>query len=157
MVSPPTHNHPPRPGVLVVDDEPASVDLLRISLGERYAVHTATSGAAALTILEAHPDIAVAVIDQRMPEMSGTELIRRTIAPYPHLVRIILTGYTDTESLIDAINAGSIFRYLTKPWAVPDLVSTVAQGVEIHRLNIDNIRLTEELREANARLTVENR
>src|SRR5262245_11584795 len=100
-----------RRAVLVVDDEPASVDLLRITMGIAYPVFTATDGATALALLAAHPEIAVAIVDQRMPAMSGTEFIQRTIEPYPHLVRIILTGYTDVESLIEAINAGRVYRY----------------------------------------------
>lgn len=142
--------------VLVVDDEAASVELLRISLGEEFEVFTATDGETALRVLAGHPDIAVAIIDQRMPGMTGTELIRKTIEPYPNLVRIILTGYTDIDSLIEAINAGRVFRYLTKPWSMEELLATVRQGAEINRLAADNIRLQKELSRANERLRVEN-
>ena len=142
--------------MLVVDDEPASVNLLRITLGMDYTVHTATAGAEALDLLAAHPEIAVAIIDQRMPGMSGTEFICQTIEPYPHLVRIILTGYTDIQSLIEAINAGRVYRYLTKPWKKDDLRVAVRQGLEVHRLATENVRLQEELHAANARLRVEN-
>src|SRR5512139_2325681 len=120
--------------ILVVDDEPASVNLLRITLGMDFTVHTATDGEAALEVLAAQPDIGVAIIDQRMPGMSGTELIQRTVEPYPHLIRIILTGYTDIESLIQAINAGRVYRYLTKPWNRDELLATVRQGLEVWRL-----------------------
>jgi two-component system response regulator HupR/HoxA len=144
------------PGILVVDDEPASVNLLRITLGMEYTVHTATDGSTALGLLAAQPDIAVAIVDQRMPGMTGTEFIQQTIEPYPHLVRIILTGYTDIESLIQAINAGRVYRYLTKPWNRDELLATVRQGLEVHRLSRENLRLQEELREANDRLRVEN-
>ena len=144
------------PAVLVVDDEPASVELLRITLGMDHPVLTATSGTAALQLLAAHPEIAVAIIDQRMPGMTGTELIQRTVEPYPDLVRIILTGYTDVESLIQAINAGRVYRYLTKPWHKDELVATVRQALEVHRLARENRRLTEELRAANERLRAEN-
>ncbi|MBX3023659.1 sigma-54-dependent Fis family transcriptional regulator [bacterium] len=142
--------------VLVVDDEPASVELLRITLSDDYPIHTATSGQRALELLERHPEIAVAIIDQRMPGMTGTELIQRTIDPFPHLIRIILTGYTDIDALIQAINAGRVFRYLTKPWSMEELLATVRQGLEVHRLAIDNVRLQEELRAANQRLRQEN-
>ncbi len=142
--------------ILVVDDEPASVQLLRITLGMDYEVHTATDGAAGLVLLEQHPEIALAIVDQRMPGMSGTEFIQRTIEPYPQLIRIILTGYTDIESLIDAINAGRVYRYLTKPWDKEELMLTVRRGLEVHRLESENARLHEELRLANNRLRVEN-
>jgi len=144
------------PSILVLDDEPASVSLLRITLGMEYTVYTATDGPAALELLAQHPDIALAIIDQRMPGMSGTEFIQKTIAPYPHLVRVILTGYTDIESLIEAINAGSVYRYLTKPWNKDELLGVVRQGLEVRRLAFENVRLQEELASANARLQVEN-
>ncbi len=145
-----------RQAILVVDDEPASVDLLRITLGMDHQVYTATDGPAALTLLAEHPDVALAIIDQRMPGMSGTELIQKTIEPYPHLVRIILTGFTDVGSLIEAINAGRVYRYLTKPWNKDELLATVRQGLEVHRLAMENLQLQEELRAANARLRIEN-
>jgi len=144
------------PAVLVVDDEQASVDLLRITLGLDHRVFTATDGPTALRLLSEHPEIAVAIIDQRMPGMTGTELIQRSSGPYPDLVRIILTGYTDVESLIDAINAGRVYRYLTKPWHKDELVATVRQGLEVHRLAQDNRRLQAELHAANERLRAEN-
>jgi len=144
------------PAILVLDDEPASVRLLNITLGMEWPVYTATDGAAGLRALAEHADIGLAIIDQRMPGMSGTEFIQHTIEPYPHLVRIILTGYTDIESLIEAINAGSVYRYLTKPWDRDELILTVRRGLEVHRLATENARLTEELRRANERLRVEN-
>jgi len=142
--------------VLVLDDEPSSVNLLRITLGMDYTVHTATDGETALALLAQHPEIALAIIDQRMPGMTGTEFIQRTMEPYPDLVRIILTGYTDIDSLIQAINAGRVYRYLTKPWAKEELLVTVRQGLEVHRLSSENARLQEELKQANAQLRVEN-
>jgi two-component system response regulator HupR/HoxA len=145
-----------RPAVLVVDDEQATLNLVRITLRAQYTVYTAADGPTGLELLAAHPDIAVAIIDQRMPDMSGTAFIQRTIEPYPNLVRIILTGYTDIESLIEAINAGRVYRYLTKPWKIEDLRLAVQQGLEVHRLALENVRLQDELRAANARLRVEN-
>jgi two-component system response regulator HupR/HoxA len=142
--------------VLVVDDERASVDLLRITLGMDHRVYTATSGTEALELLKRHDDIALAIVDQRMPQMSGSEFIEKTVDPYPHLVRVILTGYTDVESLMHAINAGRVYRYLTKPWNKDELLATVQQGLELHRLTVENLRLQEELRAANGRLRIEN-
>jgi two-component system response regulator HupR/HoxA len=155
--SPPGSDVAPCDGaILIIDDEPASVSLLRITLGMDYKVYTATDGAAALALLAEHADIALAIIDQRMPGMSGTEFIQKTIEPHPNLVRIILTGFTDVESLIQAINAGRVYRYLTKPWNKEELLGIVRQGMEVHRLTMDNLRLQEELRQANARLKIEN-
>jgi len=142
--------------ILVLDDEPSSVNLLRITLGMDYVVYTATDGESALQLLGEHPEIALAIIDQRMPGMTGTEFIQRTIEPYPDLVRVILTGYTDIDSLIQAINAGRVYRYVTKPWQKEELLMAVRQGLEVHRLASENRRLQNELKEANARLRAEN-
>ena len=141
--------------VLIVDDEAASVNVLRITLARQYQVYTAGGGEEALALLQEHPEIAIAIIDQRMPGMSGTDLIRRTVEPYPNLIRIILTGYTDIDSLIEAINAGQVYRYLTKPWNKEELLSVVRQGLEVHQLAADNLRLQEELRVAYQRLRID--
>ncbi len=134
--------------VLIVDDEPASVNVLRITLSRQFPVYTAGGGEEAIGLLAQHPEIAVAIIDQRMPGMSGTELIRHTAGSHPRLIRIILTGYTDIDSLIEAINAGQVYRYLTKPWHKEELLGVIRQGLEVHRLAVENERLHEELRSA---------
>ena len=145
-----------KPTVLIVDDEKASTDLLRIGLAHLYPVLTVNSGEDALETLEAHPEIAVAIIDQRMPGMSGSELIARTAEPYPDLVRIILTGYTDIQSLIDAINAGSVYRYLTKPWNAEELRGVVAAAMELHRVRAENVSLQQQLEASNVVLREQN-
>jgi len=146
----------PTQAILVLDDEPSSVQLLRITLGMDYCVHTATNGQSALELLAEHPDIALAIIDQRMPDMTGTDFIQRTVAPYPHLIRVMLTGYSDMQALIEAVNSGHLYRYLAKPWERDELLIAVRQGLERHRLALDNRRLQEELRAANQHLRVEN-
>ncbi|MEO2167979.1 MAG: response regulator, partial [bacterium] len=131
-----------KPTVLIVDDEKASTNLLRIGLTHLYPVLTANDGATALEVLAAHPEITVAIIDQRMPEMTGAELIAATAEPYPDLIRVILTGYTDLESLIASINAGSVYRYITKPWNADELRGVVAAGMELHAIRAENAALT---------------
>src|SRR5262249_44113658 len=107
--------------------------------------------------------IAVLVTDQRMPEMTGIELIERAIAVRPDVVPIILTGYTDPDALITAINLGRVYRYVAKPWDSRELRHTVTRAIEMHhlarenaRLGTENERLVEELSRANARLSAEN-
>src|SRR5690349_4159109 len=101
--------------LMIVDDEPANLRLLERLFRNDFNVLTAESGAEALSLLEQH-DVALIIMDQRMPGMSGIELLKRTTAIRPHMVRIILTGYTDVESLVEAINSGQVYRYVTKPW-----------------------------------------
>lgn len=123
-----------KPKILVVDDEPDNLDLLYRTFHEEYKVLRAESGPAALDILAAEGDIAVIISDQRMPLMSGTEFLSLTATHYPDVIRIILTGYTDVEDLVEAINAGKVFKYVTKPWDAEHLQSVVRQAVDTHNV-----------------------
>jgi len=143
--------------LLVLDDEPTMLSVLRPQLkGLVGTVFGATNGREALDLLDAHPEIAVAIIDQRMPEMTGPEFIARSMERRPDLIRIILTAYQDIGSLIDAINAGTIFRYIEKPWKKEEMLQAVHQGLEVYRLRAENLRLNEELQAANANLQKQN-
>ncbi|MBE9076608.1 response regulator [Romeria aff. gracilis LEGE 07310] len=123
-----------KPKILVVDDEPDNLDLLYRTFYRDFKVLRAESGQAALAALEEQPDIAVIISDQRMPGMSGTELLRLTADRYPSLIRIMLTGYTDVEDLVDAINQGKVFKYVTKPWEEVELKAVVQQAVDTHNV-----------------------
>jgi signal transduction histidine kinase/class 3 adenylate cyclase/PleD family two-component response regulator len=118
--------------ILVVDDEPDNLDLLYRTFHREYRVLQAESGPAALEILDREGDIAVIISDQRMPMMSGTEFLSQTAAKYPDIIRIILTGYTDADDLVEAINSGKVFKYVTKPWDDDELRLVVGQGADIH-------------------------
>lgn len=120
--------------ILVVDDEPDNLDLLYRTFQSEYKVLRAESGPAALDILATEGDIAVIISDQRMPQMSGTEFLSRTATHYPDVIRIILTGYTDVEDLVEAINSGKVFKYVTKPWDAEHLQSLVRQAVDTHNV-----------------------
>ena len=124
----------PKPRILCVDDEPNVLEGLALTLGRRYQVETATSGAAALEILQRTPDKAVVVSDMRMPSMDGATFLARSREFAPDAVRILLTGQTDLDSAIAAINNGGIFRFLTKPCAPPALLIAIAAAVEQHAL-----------------------
>lgn len=123
-----------KPKLLVVDDEPDNLDLLYRTFYRQFKVLRAESGHAALDLLTEHPDVAVIISDQRMPGMSGTEFLRQTAVEYPNIMRIILTGYTDVEDLVGAINQGKVFKYVTKPWEASDLKMVVAQALDAHQL-----------------------
>ncbi|MEG4501109.1 response regulator [Microcoleus sp. F10-C6] len=135
----------PKLKILIVDDEPDNLDLLYRTFHRDYKVLRAESGPAALEILAKQGEVAVIISDQRMPKMSGTEFLSLTAAQYPDVIRIILTGYTDVEDLVEAINAGKVFKYVTKPWDAQELRTLVSQAVDTH--NILKAR-TNELRRA---------
>ena len=144
-----------RHGLLIVDDEKEILRSLTLTFAEDYAVFTASSGAEALEILEKQ-EIALVIADQRMPVMTGAELLERVFQINSNIIRIILTGYTDTASLIQAINKGHIYQYITKPWERQDLRITVKRAVESYELALENKRLLRELQAANERLKDEN-
>jgi DNA-binding NtrC family response regulator len=132
---------------MIVDDEPANLRVLERLFRSDYQVVTAPSGAEALTLLEQH-DVALLISDQRMPAMTGIELMTKTVAIRPQMVKILLTGYTDVGALIEALNSGLVYRYLTKPWNNDDLKLTVSRALEHyemmkakHLLGMENERL----------------
>jgi DNA-binding NtrC family response regulator len=141
--------------VLVVDDEPDILRSFTFNYGDDFSVLTAESGARGLELLEAY-EPAVIVADQRMPAMSGTEFLERSMTLRPDAVRIILTGYTDIEAIIRAINTSRIYRYVTKPWDSEELRLALRRAIEVFHLARENARLVEELHRANERLAAEN-
>lgn len=131
-----------KPKILVVDDEPDNLDLLYRTFHREYKVFRADSGPAALDLLTQEPDVAVIISDQRMPIMTGTEFLSLTAVQYPDIIRILLTGYTDVDDLVEAINSGKVFKYVTKPWEADHLKGIVRQALDTH--NVLKVR-TEEL------------
>ncbi len=131
--------------ILVVDDEIANLQKLRRTFVNRYPVLAASSGREALDLARNNDGIAVIVADQRMPDMTGVDFLRQTLDILPHAVRIILTGFTDVDVLMDAINNCKVYRYIVKPWDPPDLLMTVERGLEAHRLAKENELFRKEL------------
>ena len=117
--------------ILFVDDEPEVLALLRRTFpeSEGYETLTAPGGAEALAILASRP-VELLVTDQRMPEMTGVELIAQARRRSPDLCAILLTAYTDPRDIVDAINRGEVYRYLVKPWESADLRQTVIRALE---------------------------
>jgi len=120
--------------MLVVDDEPDNLDLLYRTFRREYQVLRAESGVQALEVLQNEGEVAVIISDQRMPEMTGTEFLSKTVPEFPDTVRIILTGFTDVEDLVQAINAGQVYRYITKPWDPDELKAVVQRATDIDEL-----------------------
>lgn len=123
-----------KPKILVVDDEPDNLDLLYRTFHREFQVLRAESGPSALDILAQEGGVAVIISDQRMPSMSGTEFLSLTATQYPDIIRIILTGYTDVGDLVEAINSGKVFKYVTKPWDDEELKAVVRQAVDTHNV-----------------------
>src|SRR5204863_1663555 len=119
--------------ILIVDDEPVNLRTLSRLLRTNYNVVTAESGDEALKLLQQH-NVALLISDQRMPGMTGIELMKSTVALRPQMVKILLTGYTDVDALIESINCGLVYRYLTKPWNNDDLRITVSRALEHYKL-----------------------
>ena len=141
--------------LLIVDDEVANLQKLQRTFVDRYEVHQAQSGEEALKVLGAFPVDAI-ITDQKMPNMTGIEFLEASQKDYPNLVRIVLTGYTEVDDLIAAINTGKVHRYITKPWEPADLRLVVQEALEKMELVRENARLASELKEANERLREEN-
>jgi serine/threonine-protein kinase len=119
-----------RPRVLFVDDEECIVNLLKLMFRATCEVFTATSGAAALKIIEAQ-EIDVIVSDQRMPGMLGIELLTAVRKRSPNTMRILLTGYSDLAAIVGSVNEGEVFRFVNKPWNNDELRTIVTEAAEI--------------------------
>jgi putative nucleotidyltransferase with HDIG domain len=135
--------------MMIVDDERANLRLLERLFASDYECLTASSGEEAIQLLRQH-DVAILITDQRMPQMTGIELLKQTAGLRPHMVRILLTGYTDVDALVEAINSGLVYMYVTKPWNNNDLKVRVARALEHH----ENNKKRSALKLANERLTI---
>ncbi len=132
--------------ILVVDDESDNLDAFRFNFKRVFQIFTASSGDEALAVLKEH-DVAVIVSDQRMPKMTGLEFLRAAKSVRPDAVGIILTAYTDQDVLIEAINLGQVYRYITKPWDSKEVKGVLTQALERFHLRHENRRLEEQLRQ----------
>ncbi|TKC81422.1 response regulator [Trinickia terrae] len=142
--------------ILIVDDEPGVLSALKRLLHRTsYRVFTAESGAAGLDILAQQP-IDVVISDMRMPHMSGAEFLTKVHADYPQTARIILTGYSDIDSVVSAINEGGVHHYLQKPWHDQELLLTLRRALEQQELRRETARLLELTRVQNEQLKAFN-
>lgn len=145
----------PRTLLLVDDEEAILSSLKRLFRRDGYQVLTATSGQQGLEVLASQP-VGVILSDQRMPGMTGIEFMREARRRHPHTLRMTLSGYTDLETIIEAVNEGAVFKFLTKPWDDDRLRGHVAQAFEQSELAAENRRLGESLRQANTELALAN-
>ncbi len=141
--------------LLIVDDEAANLEKLKRTFVDDFEVYEARSGSDALELLHQIP-ISAVITDQRMPGMTGVELLCKSLEVREDIVRIVLTGYTETDDLMDSINQGHVHRYITKPWDPTSLREVVLGELERWELEQEQDRLAKELGSVNDRLEREN-
>jgi two-component system NtrC family sensor kinase len=139
--------------ILLVDDEKNVLrSLERTFLDEEYEILKASSGIDGLSILESVSPVQVVISDYRMPEMNGVDFLREVCKKWPDTVRIVLSGYADTVSIVSAINEGEIYKFISKPWNDDELKVAIANALERYYLNKKNKELTYELKVKNEEL-----
>ncbi|WP_220498023.1 response regulator [Rhodopirellula sp. JC639] len=136
----------PKHSILLVDDEPEILFSIKGLLRREFKLYTAESGAEALEILNQHP-IHVVMTDQRMPKMTGVELMGKVKNEYPDAIRMVFTGYADIKAVIDAINKGGLFRYITKPWDPDELVDVIREAAAEYDRLVERRQLLTDLHE----------
>lgn len=144
-----------KPCLLVVDDEPDLVQSVKDLLRFDYRVLGATRAGEGLALL-GREDVHVVMSDQRMPEMTGVEFLKRVKDTFPDAIRLLFTAYADLNAVTDAINEGNVYRYISKPWEPDELRAVLKQAVDQHRLQADRKRLIKEVQEKNAQLEAAN-
>jgi len=132
--------------ILVTDDEIDNLQLFKRTLRSNYNVFLANSGFEAIEILK-NNKVDMIISDHKMPGMDGVELLKKTLNYAPEAIRILITAYTDSTSLINAINESKIHRYIRKPWNPNDLINMLEASFEVYQLNIDNQSLALDLKE----------
>ena len=123
-----------KPVILCVDDEPNVIESMSLNLQVHYTVLTASSGPEGLEVLKGRKDVAVVVSDMRMPDMDGAEFLAAVRKVAPSAVRMLLTGYSEIDAAMRAVNEGQIFRFLTKPCETEHLIASLESAVEQYRL-----------------------
>lgn len=125
--------------ILFVDDEEQNLVTFKATFRRDYTIYTANSALEGLEVMREH-NINLVITDQRMPEMTGVEFLETILPEYPDTIRILLTGYSDIDAVIDAINTGRVFRYITKPWDERELRMTIENARQFYGLQQENIK-----------------
>ncbi|SDJ91010.1 Response regulator receiver domain-containing protein [Catalinimonas alkaloidigena] len=129
--------------ILYVDDERHNLFSFHATFRKEYQVFTAQTGQEALELMEQEP-IALVITDQRMPGMTGVQLLEKVLEKHPDTVRMVLTGYSDVDSIIAAINKGKVHSYITKPWKLNELEVTIRNALRAYQLEHENRALIKE-------------
>lgn len=134
--------------ILYVDDEENNLISFKATFRLKYNILTASGAADAMKILAAKP-VQIIITDQRMPDTTGIEFLENVIEKYPDPMRILLTGYADMNAVIDAVNKGKIYHYLSKPWSQTKLDETIQNAFEVYQKN-------KEIKDLNSKLSLSN-
>lgn len=139
--------------ILCVDDEKNVLKALeRLFFDSEYEVVTAMSGEEGLDLLEQEGNVRVIISDYRMPGMNGVDFLKTVYAERPDTVRIVLSGYADTASIVEAINEGQIYKFIPKPWNDDDLKVTISNAIDFYFMQQKNVQLARELEMKNEKL-----
>lgn len=143
--------------ILCVDDELSILkSIKRLFMDSEFEVFTATSGDEGLVKLSEHYPIQVVMSDYRMPGMNGVEFLHEVCRSWPETVRVVLSGYADTASIVSAINEGEIYKFIPKPWNDDELKFAIKNAAERYTLHKKNVELTEQLQDMNEELQAVN-
>jgi len=137
--------------ILYVDDEESNLRIFRMAFKREYNVLTAPGGNEAIEMLRSN-DIQCLITDQKMPEMTGTELLEKVLPEFPDVIRMILTGFADIEAIVKAVNKCGIYKYITKPWDKGEMKLTIDKALEAYELKSDKVKLIDQLEKANSNL-----
>ena len=139
--------------ILCVDDEISILKTLkRLFMDHEYELLTASSGGEGIELLSNNQPIQVVISDYRMPGMNGVEFLQEVCRRWPDTIRIVLSGYADTASIVSAINDGEIYKFIPKPWNDDELKITIENAIERYFLHMKNIELTNKLKDKNEEL-----
>ncbi|UJP65046.1 response regulator [Mongoliitalea daihaiensis] len=142
---------PEKISILYVDDEMHNLQAFKATFRRDFKIHLANSADEGRSVLK-NESIDIIITDQRMPNEVGVEFLASVIPSHPDPIRILLTGYTDIQAVIDAINKGQVYHYLTKPWDEDYMRTVIKNAFEVYSLRKENKKLTEDLLRANEQL-----
>jgi DNA-binding NtrC family response regulator len=143
-------------GVLYVDDEVNNLNSFKAAFRRDFDVYTAQSAREGRKVLDSC-EIGVIITDQRMPGVTGIEFLESILTIYPDTIRILLTGFSDMNAVMDAINRGQVYKYLVKPWQNDELKLYIQNALEIYHLRKENKELAYKLQLANMELDALNK
>jgi len=143
-----------KPHILYIDDEKENLTVFKFAFMADYKIYLAQSAAEGLNILKENHPISVIITDQRMPGVSGVQFLEQTIASYPDAIRIIVTGFSDIEAVIDSINKGKVYHFVKKPWEKDEFKSIIDKAHDTYLLRKENKTLVDTLKKANEELDI---